>query len=86
MRMMLSYNGCWLPAFILLNLFFGRLFFKITHWLVIEGVLILLFLLSAYIHARRIFSPRTKAVNVIDVEGKVVEDRDTQQTKAQGVP
>lgn len=76
--MILTYNGCLLPLLIVLNFFFGRLFFKTDQWLAIEGVLILLFLLSSYIMTRRIFSsgPKAKAGNVIDVEGEAVEETD----------
>ena len=74
--MILTYNGCLLPLLIVLNFFFGRLIFKTGQWLAVEGVLILLFLLSSYIMTRRIFSPRPKPGSVIDIEGKAVEEKD----------
>ncbi len=73
--MILIYNGCLLPLLIVLNFFFGRLIFKTDQWLAVGGVLILLFLLSSYRMTRRIFSPGPKAGNVIDVEGKVIEEK-----------
>jgi len=72
--MLIAYSGCLLPLLIVLNLFFGRLFFKTSAWLAIEGVLILLFLLNSYISFRRIFRPgRKRQGGVIDVEGKVLK-------------
>lgn len=64
-----------MPSLIILNLFFGLLFFKPRHWLIIEAVLVLLFLLNTYIFTRKVVSdfPR-KHSDVIDVEGKVVDE------------
>jgi len=74
--MLISYNGCLLPLLIVLNLFFGQFFFKTNQWLAIEGILILLFLFNSYIVTRRVKSAqRNNPQNVIDVEGKVVEDK-----------
>jgi len=75
--MVIGYSsGCLLPLLIVLNLFFGRLFFSASHWLAIEGILVLLFLFNSYITARRVFSSsRKKRSNVIDVEGKVIKDK-----------
>lgn len=75
--MVIRSNGCLLPSLIVLNLFFGRIFFSVKHWLIIEGVLILLFMLSAYIFTRRFFSDSTpKRRNVVDIEGEVVQERE----------
>jgi len=67
-------SGCLLPLLILINLFFGWMFFKPATWLLIEGILILLFILNSYILIRRV-SSFTKRSNVVDVEGEVVEER-----------
>lgn len=69
-----SQTGCLLPLSILLNLFFGWIFFKPILWLSIEGILILLFILNSYILTRRILSS-FKSDDVIDVQGEVVEDK-----------
>ncbi len=75
--MIIGYSGCLLPLLIVLNLFFGRTIFKPQAWFVIEAVLIFLLLLNAYTFSRRLKSrPRNNPPeNVIDVEGKVVEDK-----------
>ncbi|MDD2679639.1 MAG: hypothetical protein PHO03_02390 [Candidatus Omnitrophica bacterium] len=74
--MLISYSGCLLPLLIVLNLFFGQFFFKASQWLAIEGILVALFLLNSYIVTRRFkSSQRNNPKNVIDVEGKVVEDK-----------
>ncbi|MDD4894887.1 MAG: hypothetical protein PHW54_06215 [Candidatus Omnitrophica bacterium] len=72
----LSGAGCLLPALIIFNFLFGWIFFKPLHWLIIEGVLILLFVIKGLLFTRRIISnsPR-KHGNAIDVEAEVVEDR-----------
>ncbi len=71
---MLSQTGCLLPSLILLNLFFGWMFFQPLAWLSLEGVLILLFIINFFILARRISSLPGKPNNVIDVKGEVVEE------------
>jgi len=74
--MLITYSGCLLSLLIVLNLFFGQFFFKPGQWLAIEGILILLFFLHSYIVTRRVKSAqRNNPQNVIDVEGKVVEDK-----------
>ena len=70
-----SQSGCLLPLLILINLFFGLAFFKFGTWLAIELILILLFLLNSLFMARKIFSQPRKNNKVIDVEGKVIEER-----------
>jgi hypothetical protein len=70
-----SQTGCLLPLFILFNLFFGWMFFKPFTWVLIEGALILLFMLNSYILARQVAKFTAKRDNVVDVEGEVVEDR-----------
>lgn len=75
--MAVFYNsGCLLPFLIILNLFFGRLFFSFRTWLAVGGVLIILFLVNSYIFSRRIINSVRRKDNVIDVEGEVIQDRD----------
>ncbi len=69
-----SQAGCFLPSLILFNLLFGWMFFKLHVWLLIEGTLILLFMLNARIAMRKIFSFSSKHSNVIDVEGQAVKE------------
>ena len=65
-----------MPLLIVLNLFFGQFFFTISQWLAIEGILVLLLLLHSYRLKWRIKSSRhNNPKDVIDVEGKVVEDK-----------
>jgi hypothetical protein len=71
-----SRTGCLLPFLILFNLLFGWMFFKLLAWLLIEGALILLFILNSRIVMRKIFSSSSsKRDGVIDVEGQVVEEK-----------
>jgi len=72
---LLSQSGCLLPFLILSNLFFGWIIYGFIGWLVVGGILILLFWLNAYILARHISRQTSKRENVIDVEGEVIEDR-----------
>lgn len=72
--MTIVFSGCLLPLLIILNLFFGRLFFTTTQWLAVAGILLLLLLLNSYISVRRAFSAlRRKDRDAIDVEGKVMK-------------
>ncbi len=76
-------GGCFLPLLILFNTFFGLLFFRPLHWLLAEAVLILIFLLSAVLAARRIINAgegKGGRPGVIDVEGKVVDQPDDKKT------
>ena len=70
-----SRSGCLLPLLIILNLFFGWLFLKLWHWLLIEAILILLFIVNAYIITRKILSVSSRRDNVVDVEGEVIEEK-----------
>jgi len=75
--MIIRSNGCLLPSLIVLNLFFGRIFFSLKHWLIIEGVLILLFMLSAYIFTRQFLASATpRRGNVVDIEGEVIQEKE----------
>ena len=67
--------GCLLPFLIMFNLLFGWVFLKPLHWLSIEGIMILLFIINAHIVARKIFPSSSKHSNVIDVEGEVIEEK-----------
>ena len=71
-----SRTGCFLPLLIILNLFFGWIFLKPLYWLLLEVVLILLFAINTYIITRKITGFSKKRDDVIDVEGKVIEDKD----------
>lgn len=71
-----SYSGCLIPLLLILNFLFGGFFLSFKHWLLLEGVLFLLFLLNALIFSRKIFSAasRPRHSDVIDVEGEIVEE------------
>lgn len=84
-------SGCLLPLLIIFNLFFGKLFIHSTLiWLSIEGALIFLFILQMHLFIRRISRQigqnghasasdsrsRRPYDRVIDVEGKVVEEKE----------
>ncbi len=71
-----SSSGCFLPLLIILNLFFGWIYLKPLQWLIVEAVLVLIFVINGFSVTRKIASasPR-KRTNVIDVEGRVVEER-----------
>jgi len=75
--MFIGCSGCFIPLLVILNLFFGRLFFSTSQWLAIEGILLLALLLTSYISLRRFSytSQRNKQNNAIDVEGKVIKDK-----------
>ena len=68
-------SGCLLPFLIIFNLFFGRLFFNTLHWLAIEGILIVIFVVYAHVFSRRIINSVKRKDNVIDVEGEVIQDK-----------
>jgi uncharacterized membrane protein len=75
-------TGCFLFLLFIINLFFGWLFLKPGHWLLVQGVLILILWLSAK-SIRMNLNRENKATkdknNVIDVEGKVVKDEGNDQ-------
>lgn len=79
MRSFVFYSrlGCLLPFLIISNLFFGWIFFKLTHWVLLELGLVLLFMLNIVFLAKKIktMHPQPGNGKVIDVEGEVVEDR-----------
>lgn len=71
-----SQTGCLLPFLILANLLLGWIFFNLLTWVLIGGVLILLFILNAHIMMRKVFSSLfSKRDNIIDIEGEVVEEK-----------
>ena len=67
--------GCLLPALILLNLFFGWMFLKPLAWIILEGVLVLLFLLNSYLLVRKVRKWSQPEGRIIDVKGEVVEEK-----------
>lgn len=71
----LSRSGCLLPLFIFFNLIFGRIFFDLGTWLLIEAVLILIFIFNALMLVKRVssFKPSGSA-KVIDTEGVIIEE------------
>ena len=72
-----SKTGCLLPFLIISNLLFGWMFFKTGQWLLIGLVLVLLFILSSIIMAKKIFSDslgRGRG-NAIDVEAEVLDTK-----------
>lgn len=73
----ISQSGCLLPMLILFNFFFGWMFFLPAIWLGLEAALVLLFIINSYIFSKRVSGFFTdKKSNVIDVEGKVMEERE----------
>jgi len=70
-----SRAGCFLPFLIIFNLLFGWMFFKLLAWLLIEVGLVLLFMLSARIAMRKVFSAPSRRGNVIDIEGEAVDEK-----------
>lgn len=71
-----SGSGCLLPALIIFNLSLGWIFLKPKLWLISEAILILLFIINSFIIMRKIISSSSKRDNVIDVEGRIIEDRE----------
>jgi len=69
-----SRAGCFLPLLIIFNLLFGWIFLKPLHWLLVEAILILFFIISGYVIMRKIISS-SKRNDAIDIEGEVVEDK-----------
>jgi len=61
---------------IILNLFFGLIFFKPALWLLVGAVLVLLFVVNSYFMIRRIINPSSKKGRIIDIEAKVIEKED----------
>ncbi len=72
----LAHTGCLLPLLIILNFIFGWMFLALGYWLLVEAVLVLIFILSSYIMARRLFRGPQRDEGVIDVEGEIVEDKE----------
>lgn len=72
--LLVSQTGCLLPMLMILNLFFGWIFFKPLIWLFTEGALILLFIINSYVLIKKVSSLSARRSDVIDVEGQVVEE------------
>lgn len=73
-------TGCLLPLFIILNLFFGWIFFSLSQWAILEAVLILIFSIKSSILAKKISSLSSGKNDSIDVEGRVVDDTDEKKS------
>ncbi|MCX5695005.1 MAG: hypothetical protein NT014_07830 [Candidatus Omnitrophica bacterium] len=76
---LMNRSGCLLPLLIILNLFFGRMFFSFRDWFLVGLVLALIFLLNSISATRKIISAGTRRSGAIDVEGEVVDDRKPHQ-------
>jgi hypothetical protein len=70
-----SGSGCLVPALIIFNLLFGWIFLTPRQWLITEGVLVLFFVINGFIATRKISSVYPRHEDVIEVEGKVVDDK-----------
>ncbi len=73
---LISQIGCLLPLLIILNLFFGLMFFSPVIWLTVGIVLVFLFLANSYLAARKLKKTYLKKRRVIDIEASVVEEDD----------
>lgn len=71
----LSGSGCLLPLLIVFNLLFGWIFLRPAHWLIIEAILVLLFVVNGFAMTRRIISASSGKDDAIDVEAKVVDEK-----------
>lgn len=81
----ISRTGCLLPLLIISNLFFGWLIFKPGQWLLIEGFLVLFFIINSFIFTRYVSSlSSNKHSKIIDVDVEVVEDNQTGGKKDRG--
>jgi len=71
-----SRTGCLLPLLIVFNFFLGWVFLKPSHWLMLEAILILFFVVNSYILTRKIIrTAGDRRDNVIDVKGEIIEER-----------
>ena len=74
-------SGCLLPLLIMLNLMFGRAIFNSTYlWLGIEAALVLIFIIKIHVFLHKIKQHSSADGHkpygrVVDVEGKVVEEK-----------
>ncbi|MFA5355998.1 MAG: hypothetical protein WC301_01120 [Candidatus Omnitrophota bacterium] len=71
----LSGSGCMLPFLMIFNLFFGWIFLRPAHWLIVESILVLFFVVNGLIMTRRVISAPGEEDDVIDVEAKVVDEK-----------
>lgn len=72
--LLISQTGCFLPLFIVFNLFFGWIFLGFLKWLLIEVLLILILMVKSIIIAKKITSISPGPDKVIDVKGEVIRD------------
>jgi len=76
------FSGCLLPFLIIFNLFFGWIFLKPLHWLLLEIVLVVFFALNGFILIKSITIHRGQSDkrhirgrgNAIDTEAEVIKD------------
>ncbi|MCX5711495.1 MAG: hypothetical protein NTY47_00255, partial [Candidatus Omnitrophica bacterium] len=71
-------SGCFLPFLIVLNLFFGWMFFKPATWLFVEAALAVILLINSWFFVKKISSQtqsRTKRKGSIDIEAQVLDDK-----------
>jgi len=80
-----SQAGCLLPLLIIFNLLFGWFFLRPAHWLLLEAILILLFILNAFIFTKKILSVSAKHGNIIDTEGEVIREETENKQKRIGL-
>jgi len=73
-----SSTGCLLPFLFFVILIFGRLIFSRRAWLLIAGILLLIFAFKSLLFARKIKSA-SKDTEVIDVEAEIVDEKDGQE-------
>lgn len=71
-----SNSGCFLPLLLTVNLFFGWMFLKPLHWLIVEAVLLFLFIINGVAISKKMSSRKQRKENVIDVEGRVIKDKE----------
>lgn len=71
-------TGCFIPTLIVLNLFFGWMFFPPLQWVIIGVVLTVVFVAYYFILAKKMVKAYSKRKNVIDIEGRVMERNNRQ--------
>jgi len=71
----ISHAGCFLPLLLTSNLLFGWIFFSPKHWLAIEAVLILLFIICVSITIKEAKNFYKKDDDVIDIQAEVISEK-----------
>ena len=75
--LVLSQAGCLLPFLITFNLFFGWMFLRKSHWLLLEAGLIFTFIINSIIITKKFFyaaGTLPKRSGAIDVDAQVIDD------------